>query len=67
MKVITSGNSRTLEELGLHNLGNVYWNATTPQLYEEVIHRHEAISPITALWSCAPDSTPDVRLTTSLL
>ncbi len=41
MKVTSHGSSKTLEELGLHNLGNVYWNATTPQLYEEVVHRHE--------------------------
>ncbi len=41
MKVISTGNSKTLDELGLHNLGNVYWNATTPHLYEEVVHRHE--------------------------
>lgn len=41
MKVTSHGSSKTLEELGLSNLGNVYWNATTPQLYEEVVHRHE--------------------------
>jgi len=41
MRVIAQGSSKTLEELGLINLGNVYWNATTPQLYEEIVHRHE--------------------------
>lgn len=41
MKVISQGDSKTLEELGLHHLGQVFWNATTPHLYEEVVHRHE--------------------------
>ncbi len=41
MKATANGDSKTLDELGLHNLGSVYWNATTPQLYEEVVHRHE--------------------------
>ncbi len=30
-----------LEELGLRNLGNVYWNLSTPALYEEIIRRRE--------------------------
>jgi phosphoenolpyruvate carboxykinase (ATP) len=30
-----------LESLGLKNLGNVYWNLTVPNLYEEAIRRGE--------------------------
>ncbi len=30
-----------LEELGLRNLGNIYWNLSTPALYEEIIRRRE--------------------------
>jgi phosphoenolpyruvate carboxykinase (ATP) len=32
-----------LEAHGLRNLKNVYWNYTTPQLYEEAISRNEGI------------------------
>jgi len=35
------GRSESLDKIGLHNVGRVYWNPTTPQLYEEVVHRHE--------------------------
>jgi len=31
-----------LEYLGLTNLGNVYWNLSTPALYEHAVHRYEA-------------------------
>ena len=31
-----------LEHAGLHNLGDVYWNVSTPGLYEHAIHRYEA-------------------------
>ncbi len=30
-----------LEDLGLRNLGNVYWNLSTPELYEEAVRRRE--------------------------
>ena len=30
-----------LEYLGLHELGQVYWNASTPELYEHAIRRYE--------------------------
>ncbi len=43
MSVISPGSSKTLEQLGLVNLGNIYWNATTPQLYEEIVKRHEGV------------------------
>ncbi len=33
--------SRTLAQLGLTNLGNVYWNLSTPSLYEEIVRRRE--------------------------
>jgi len=32
-----------LENHGLHNLSDVYWNLTTPQLYEQVTKRSEGI------------------------
>ncbi|MDY7035968.1 MAG: phosphoenolpyruvate carboxykinase (ATP) [Thermodesulfobacteriota bacterium] len=30
-----------LEKLGFNNLGQIYWNASTPLLYEEVVRRQE--------------------------
>jgi len=33
--------SNILQSLGLTNLGNLYWNLTTPALYEEVVRRRE--------------------------
>jgi phosphoenolpyruvate carboxykinase (ATP) len=34
--------AETLKELGLRNLGNVYWNLSSPGLYEESVRRGEA-------------------------
>ena len=31
-----------LEQLGLRNLGTIYWNLSTPALYEETVRRREA-------------------------
>ena len=31
-----------LEQLGLRNLGTIYWNLSTPVLYEETVRRREA-------------------------
>jgi phosphoenolpyruvate carboxykinase (ATP) len=31
----------TLGEIGLHNVAEVHWNATTPTLYEEIVRRRE--------------------------
>ena len=33
------GNS--LDSIGLHNVARVYWNSTTPALYEEIVARRE--------------------------
>ena len=41
MQVTNTATSRSLEEIGLHNLANVYWNPTTAHLYEEIVNRHE--------------------------
>jgi phosphoenolpyruvate carboxykinase (ATP) len=41
MRIISEGSSKTLQELGLVNLGKVYWNAPTPVLYEETVKGHE--------------------------
>jgi phosphoenolpyruvate carboxykinase (ATP) len=30
-----------LEAIGFKNVGNIYWNATTPRLYEEIVRRRE--------------------------
>jgi phosphoenolpyruvate carboxykinase (ATP) len=32
-----------LEQIGLRNLGNVYWNLSTPALYEEIVRRREGL------------------------
>ncbi len=41
MKVINVPESTSLDSIGLHNVGQTYWNPTTPQLYEEIIQRRE--------------------------
>jgi len=43
MRVISEGSSKTLQELGLINLGKVFWNAPTPLLYEEAVKGHEGV------------------------
>lgn len=40
MMELGSGSHR-LDGLGLRNLGNIYWNLSTPALYEEVVRRRE--------------------------
>ena len=32
-----------LEQLGIKNVGNVFWNIRTPQLYEEIVRRQEGL------------------------
>ncbi len=32
-----------LQYLGLYNLNNIYWNLTTPSLYEQIIRRREGL------------------------
>jgi phosphoenolpyruvate carboxykinase (ATP) len=34
---------RSLESLGLHNLGRIHWDLPTPALYEEAIRRYEGV------------------------
>jgi phosphoenolpyruvate carboxykinase (ATP) len=36
-----NGREKSLKELGLDNLGTVYWDLPTPVLYEEAIRRYE--------------------------
>ncbi len=43
MRVISEGSSKTLQELGLINLGKVFWNAPTSFLYEEAVKGHEGL------------------------
>jgi len=43
MTVISHGKNESLEKLGLKNLGNVYWNPTTAQLYEQIVRRREGV------------------------
>ncbi|MFH0765873.1 MAG: phosphoenolpyruvate carboxykinase (ATP) [Calditrichota bacterium] len=41
METIQNQSQHGLETLGLCNLGNVYWNPSTPLLYEQVVRRNE--------------------------
>lgn len=43
MNIDTTKKNETLGELGLSNLGRVYWNLSTPALYEEAIRRYEGM------------------------
>lgn len=54
-----------LEEHGIQNYNAVYWNLSTPLLYEEAIRRREAGWHIWVRSLSAPDSTPVARRTTS--
>ena len=38
-----SEKAESLRKIGLVNVGNVYWDLSTPALYEEAIRRYEAI------------------------
>ncbi|MBI1858064.1 MAG: phosphoenolpyruvate carboxykinase (ATP) [Candidatus Melainabacteria bacterium] len=35
--------NESLKEFGLKNFGNVYWNQSTPVIYESIIKRHEGL------------------------
>ena len=43
MKTATKNGARVLEDLGLKNLKNVYWNLSIASLYEEAVKRDEAL------------------------
>jgi len=34
--------SNSTGQLGLKNVGKVFWNSRTPELYEEIVRRQEA-------------------------
>jgi phosphoenolpyruvate carboxykinase (ATP) len=39
MKIESDDRNRSLEEVGLGNLGSIHWNLPSPALYEEAIRR----------------------------
>ena len=41
METIQDQEKHKLDQINLTNLGHVYWNPTTPVLYEEVVRRRE--------------------------
>ena len=43
MNTETISKDECLKSLGLENLGRVYWNLSTPALYEEAIRRYEGL------------------------
>ena len=43
MKTIPTKKLESLRRLGLHNLGQVHWDLSTPSLYEEAIRRYEGM------------------------
>ena len=43
MQTELTNKEKSLKELGLSNLGNVYWDLSTAVLYEETIRRYEGI------------------------
>ena len=54
-----------LEALGFKNLGNLYWNASTPLLYEEIVRRREGnishLGPIVVRTGHHVGRSPDDR------
>ena len=38
---VTREPGHSLDQVGLHNVSQDYWNPSTPQLYEEVVQRRE--------------------------
>ena len=47
--------AQKLRNLGLENLGRVYWNLPTPALYEEAIRRYEGILNPRQTWKDPAD------------
>ena len=43
MNTLFIDKKESLKEIGFENTGQVYWNLSTPALYEEAIRRHEGI------------------------
>ena len=43
MNTLLIDKKESLKEIGFENTGQVYWNLSTPALYEEAIRRHEGI------------------------
>jgi phosphoenolpyruvate carboxykinase (ATP) len=67
MKIESDDRNRSLEALGLGNLGSIHWNLPSPALYEEAIRRCEGtLSHLGRSWF-APAITPDDCQKTSSL
>ncbi len=43
MKIESDHSNKSMEALGLGNLGTIHWNLPTPALYEEAIRRYEGV------------------------
>lgn len=57
--------SHGLDDIGLTNLGNVYWNPTTPVLYEQIVRRREGyvahLGPVVVRTGNYTGRSPDDR------
>ena len=63
--MVQLGARHGLSDDGIENPGQVYWNLTTPALYEEAARRHEGLIARADRSSSPPASTPAARRTTS--
>jgi len=65
MGTIQDQDTHKLSEINLTNLGHVYWNPTTPMLYEEIIRRREGyvahLGPIVVRTGHYTGRSPDDR------
>ncbi len=43
MDIPIKDKQESINQIGLNNIGHVYWNLSTPALYEEAIRRHEGM------------------------
>ena len=55
-----------LEHHGIKNAKEIYWNLTTPELYEHIVRNGEARFPILVPWWLQRGNTRGVHLMTSL-
>ena len=56
-----------LDVLGIRNLNNVYWNLTTPALYEQIVRRREGVvahlGPLIVRTGAFTGRSPDDKFT----
>ncbi len=65
MKDVHARPGQSLDVIGLHNVADVYWNPSTPELYEEIVKRREGwiahLGPVVVRTGNYTGRSPDDR------